>query len=149
MTTSPKNSTLLWIPLSGPWTSSADLNYKQPSVPRLTFLRRCNNIAGMSESCRAWPCWADLSFFAASVPKPSQMHGLNREPTPEGAAVSTTSGNCFSDHILPAKPPHHSLFFFLTNYSQLPSLYLEWEESCLQNLRSYVYTDFILYATLP
>lgn len=32
------------------------------------------------------------------------------EPNREGAAVSTTSGNSFSDHILPAKPLHGSLF---------------------------------------
>lgn len=88
----------------------------------------------MSELCRAWPCWVDLSFCGRWA-QASQMHEPNREPTPEGAAVSTTSGNCFSDHILPAKPLHRSLFsLFLTNYSLLHSLYLEWEESCLQIL---------------
>lgn len=43
--------------------------------------------------------------------------------------------------------PFIVFLFFLTNCSQLPSLYLEWEESCLQNLSSYVYMHIILHST--
>lgn len=60
----------------------------------------------------AVPCVAPAESarrFAAGEPERLRCMRPNREPTAEGAAVSTTSGNSFSDHILPAKPLHGSL----------------------------------------
>lgn len=115
-----------------PRTIGADLSYKQERLlRRLTFLRRCNNIAEMSEPrCRAGPiCRFFLCAQTLQTQSPRLRERLSARPR------ETVSLIIFYQL-------HRSLFLhllllhvFLTNYSQLPCLYLEWEESCSQNLK--------------